>query len=193
MDITRLIDKPGFDPQELARALDEMSPGERRDQVLGLGRGAQRRLFDAADGVQPIELDFLVPAELPARREVVHEGRNTLPAFKRFAKVFCRTEVRPHELAGYNRTSLLLNTAVGPGYFVARNHEVVGELLVDYLTLPTEKCEGWPKIVPNSERLSRFVYHGTQDILRGVSRHVSIGRAQKRGKWLPAWFALVRQ
>ena len=193
MDIARLIEKPGFDPQALASALDAMSPRERRDQVLGLGRAAQRRLFDAADGVQSIELDFLVPAELPAHREVVHEGRNTLPAFKRFAKVFCRTKERPHELAGYNRTSLLLNTTVGPGYFVARNHEVVGELLVDYLTLPTETAPGWPKIVPNSERLSRFVYHGTQDVLRGVSRHVSIGRAQKRGKWLPAWFALVRQ
>lgn len=192
MDIARLIETPGFDPQALGTALDRMSPGERKDQVLSLGRGAQRRLFDAAKGVLPIELDFLVPAELPAHREVVHEGRNTLPAFKRFAKVFCRTKTLPHELAGYNRTSLLLNTAVGPGYFVAQNHEVVGELLVDYLTLPTEKAPSWPKIVPNSQRLSRFVYHGTQDILRGVSEHVSIGRAQKRGKWLPAWFVLVR-
>jgi len=67
------------------------------------------------------------------------------------------------------------------------------EVLVDYLQLPPAKLPHWPTILPNSSRLSRFVYNGTQDVLRGVSQHVSIGRAMKAGKYLPAWFVLCRE
>jgi len=30
-------------------------------------------------------------------------------------------------------------------------------------------------------------------VMQLISRHVSIGRAEKKGKPAPAWFALVRQ
>ena len=43
-----------------------------------------------------------------------------------------------------------------------------------------------------SARLSRFVYYRTQDVLRGVSRHVTVGRATKGGKPMSAWFVLCR-
>ncbi|MFT5353047.1 MAG: hypothetical protein ACI9KE_000244 [Polyangiales bacterium] len=180
-----------IDPGKLSKELDAMTSAARNRWVLGLGRRQQRRLFAAVEGHSALNFDFLVPAERGVMSEVVHEGRNTLPAFRRFAKVFCRPEGRD-ELWGYNRTNTLTETVVGPGYFVTRTHGD-GELIVDYLVTPPDSPPGWPKIVPNETRLSRFVYAGTQDILRRVSADVSIGRAQKKGRWLPAWFVLVRQ
>ncbi len=176
---------------ELSARLDAMSQAERNEEVLRWGRRAQSRLFEAAEGHMSVDLDFLVAPEKGLMNEVVHEGLYTLPAFRRFAKVFCRPEGRD-ELWGYNRTNGLLLTAVGPGYYVARRHGE-GELIVDYLSVPPSAPAGWPPIRPNEERLSRFVYAGTQDVLRADSKHVSTGRAQKAGKWLPAWFVLTRQ
>ncbi len=51
----------------------------------------------------------------------------------------------------------------------------------------------WPEIVPNSARLGRFVYYGMVDVMRGISTHVSIGRARKKSGWMDAWFVLVRE
>ncbi|MFK8000043.1 MAG: hypothetical protein AB8H86_10615 [Polyangiales bacterium] len=180
-----------IDPNKLAAELDAMTSATRNRWALGLGRRQQKRLFDAVEGHAALDLRFLVPPERAAMSEVVHEGLNTLPAFRRFAKVFCRPE-EGDELWGYNRTNGITETVVGPGYFVTRTHGE-GELIVDYLVTPPASPSHWPEIVPNETRLSRFVYAGTQDILRRVSAHVSIGRAQKKGRWLPAWFVLVRQ
>ena len=188
--MTSRLDSP-IDPDKLSQELDAMSPAARNHWAHGLGRRQQKRLFAAVEGHAALDFDFLVPAEHGAMTEVVHEGLNTLPAFRRFAKVFCRPE-GGDELWGYNRTSKLTETVVGPGYFVTRTHGE-GVLIVDYLVTPPAAPPHWPKIVANETRLSRFVYAGTQDILRRVSAHVSIGRAQKKGRWLPAWFVLVRQ
>ena len=177
--------------QSLAAELDAMTPAERNACALAWSRREQSRFFNAAAGHRRMDLDFLVPKGTAVMTEVIHEGRNTLPAFRRFAKVFCRPEGR-EEVWGYNRSGALVETTVGPGYFVARKHGD-GELLVDYLKVPPSAPPGWPPILPNEARLSRFVYVGTQDVLRAISEHVCIGRAQKQGKWLPAWFVLVRQ
>jgi hypothetical protein len=129
-------------------------------------------------------------------REVVHHGKNSLPAFTTFAKVFVRPddpEAVKTELWGYNRNPAFIETAVGPGYFVAHAHEVDGEMLVSYLRVPPRKPDGWPEIVPNSSRFSRFVYYKMEDVLRGVSSHVSIGRATRGGKDMDAWFVLCRE
>ena len=178
---------------EIARLLDNLSPGARKQEALSLTRREQARLFTAAAGYRRIGLADIVAEDLDAQTEVVHEGVNTLPAFRRFAKVFCRPDNGSSEqLWGYNRNSATIETAVGPGYFVAVPYGD-GEVLVDYLQVPPAKLPHWPTILPNSSRLSRFVYNGTQDVLRGVSQHVSIGRAMKAGKYLPAWFVLCRQ
>lgn len=184
------------DMNAISEHLDGLDPARRLVEVRSLGRSAQRRLFDAAGGHLSIGLEDVVPAALGPMREVVHQGKNTLPAFSTFAKVFVRpdgAESGADELWGYNRNTQLLETTVGPGYFVAYPHSVKGEVLVDYLRTPPRKPAGWPPIIPNSHRLSFFVYNGTQDILRGVSKHVSIGRATKGGKNLPAWFILCRE
>ncbi len=178
----------------VASHLDALEASARVAEIRTLGRAHQARLFDAAKGRRPITLADLVPVHRDPMQEVVHEGKNSLPLFNRFAKAFVRPAPDCEtELWGYNRAGSFVETAVGPGYFVAYPFEVEGEVLVDYLRLPSKRPEHWPPIRPNSARLSRFVYNGTQDVLRGVSTHVSIGRAFKAGRPMSAWFVLCRQ
>lgn len=181
------------DMAAVRQLLDQLSPATRMTQCMALTRREQALLFDAAEGYLPIDLAFLVPRDQPPLEEVVHEGRNSLPAFRRFAKVFCRPAPASEadELWGYNRNGRSVMVPVGPGYFVAYPHNS-NEVLIDYLRVPPAKPEHWPNILPNSARLSRFVYNDTQDVLRGVSNHVSIGRATKNGKTMDNWFVLCR-
>jgi hypothetical protein len=143
-----------------------------------------------------LSFDHLVPPTVADLVEVAHQGSNALPLFRRFAKVFCRPDPgAPRgqgELWGYNRTSALVRATAGPGYFVVYP-EGPGELLIDYTRLPARRILGWPPILPNEARLGRVVYAGMQDVLRGVSRHVAIGRARRGGHWLDQWFVLSRE
>jgi hypothetical protein len=192
--LRELLSADAQDMRAVAAHLDGLDPTARVEQVRALGRSHQARLFEAAEGFKPIALDDLVAPDREAMNEVVHLGKNSLPAFSRFAKVFARPEDgEARELWGYNRAGRFVETIVGPGYFVAYPHEVPGELLVDYLRIPPRRPEHWPPILPNSARLSMVVYQGTQDILRGVSEHVTIGRATKGGNPMSAWFTLCRQ
>ncbi len=178
---------------DIAAHLDRLESATRLEQALALGERDQARLFDLAKDARHLGLGELVPPGTPPLVEVVHEGRNSLPLFRRFAKVMCRPDGddSPEQLWGYNRNPALVATTVGPGYFVVVAHGD-GESLVDYLRVPPRKPEAWPAILPNDARLSRFVYNGTQDVLRGVSTHVSIGRATRAGKVMNNWFVLCR-
>jgi hypothetical protein len=178
----------------LTERLDGLSPEDRVLAIRSLTRRQQAALFEAAAGYRPISLLDIVPAETPPMQEVVHHGKNSLPAFRTFAKVFCRPEKDKDEgaLWGYNRSGAFIGAVVGPGYFLTRQHGA-GEVLVDYLEVPPARPAGWPEILPNSARLSRVVYYQTQDVLRGVSRHVTIGRASRKGKAMDAWFVLCRE
>ncbi|MEM9070551.1 MAG: hypothetical protein AAGE52_18745 [Myxococcota bacterium] len=190
--LQELLGSGGVDIAAVAAYLDELDSGRRRREVLTLERSHQRRLFDAAQGWQEMTLDDLTPEAHGTMSEVPHHGRNTLPAFRYFAKVFTRPSEGEGELWGYNRNDPLIENVVGPGYFVTHQHHEPGELLVNYLRLPPRGLPSWPPVISNAARLSRFVYNGTQDVLRKVSTHVTIGRAQKSGRWMPAWFVLVR-
>ena len=181
------------DMAAVASHLDGLDAAKRVEEVRTLGRAHLARLFEAARGHRPISLNDIVSSDRGAMQELLHHGKNSLPAFNHFAKVFVRpAKERGEELWGYNRAGAFVETVVGPGYFVAYPSEVPGEVLVDYLRVPPERPEHWPEILPNSARLSKVVYNGTQDILRGVSRHVTIGRATKGGKPMSAWFVLCR-
>jgi len=191
--LSELLSDDAPDMSMLASHLDSLDSTTRIEEIRTLTRSHQRRLFEAAKGHRPISLGDIVSPEQEVMREVVHHGKNSLPAFNHFAKVFVRPTNDAGELWGYNRTGAFIATVVGPGYFVAYQSEAKGEVLVDYLRVPPERPEHWPRVVPNSTRLSRFVYNGTQDILRGVSTHVTIGRATKGGKPMSAWFVLCRE
>jgi len=178
----------------IASHLDGLSHHARVDEVRSLGRKAQARLYDAAAGFRALSLEDIVPADVPAMTGVTHLGKNTLPVLTHFAKVFARPEdTDTGELWGYNSSGSFVGCVVGPGYFVLHPHRVEGELLVNYLRIPPRAPAGWPAILPNSARLSRVVYYGMQDILRGVSEHVTIGRATRGDKNMNAWFALCRE
>lgn len=173
--------------------LDSLDSKRRICEIRTLGRKHQARLFEAARGHKPISLKDIVGPTQPPMKEVVHHGKNSLPAFSCFAKVFVKPDVAASdELWGYNRSGGFIETVVGPGYFVAYPHEDEGEVLVDYLRVPPGRPAEWPEILPNSSRLSVLVYNGTQDVLRGVSKDVTIGRAFKGGKPMHAWFVLCR-
>jgi hypothetical protein len=189
-DLDAVLTRGNFDPRDVRSSLDALSPEERLRSVRSLSGKAQARLFEAAQGAARLTLDDLVPAALPARTEVPHLGKNSLPAFTLFAKVFCRPEPGATELWGYNRSGEMIETFVGPGYYVA--YESGSEVMIDYTRLPTGKLPEWPAILSNQARLSRFVYGGMIDALRSVSEHVSIGRAIRRGKAVDNWFVLCR-
>ncbi len=178
---------------ELARHLDALDPQSRLEQVLALSARQQARLFELAEGHRVFTLDDLAPAAATPLLGIRHEGRNSLYAFTRFAKVFAvpdEPSLITTERWGFNDTSALVTTTVGPGYFVAVQQG--SEVLVDYTRLPPKALTGAPRPLPNSSRLSRFVYNQTKDLVRGVSTHVSIGRAWRGTRRLDNWFVLCR-
>lgn len=194
MHLLQLLHADAPDLTAIRGHLDGLSSAQRVAEVLDLGRRPQAKLFELAKGFLPMTLGDLVPSGVEPMHGVPHEGRNSLPTFSRFAKVFYRPDdeaLAAKEAWGFNRTSRLLTTAVGPGYYVAYPHGN-GEILVDYTRHPPRIPKGGPRFLPNDARLSRFVYNQTQDVLRGVSKHVSIGRASRSGKDLDNWFILCR-
>lgn len=193
MDIHELL-RPPVKIDALAEHLDGLSHTERVAAIRTMTRKEQAALFDAAEGFRKVTAENFVPSGLGPLEQVIHWGKNSLPAFTRFQKRFCRPDAdeaaAAGELWGYNHQ--MWSVATGPGYFVAYDLPD-GELLIDYTRIPPHGAAGWPKVLKNSQRLSRFVYNGTQDTMRGVSEHVTIGRAARRGKWMPNWFVLCRQ
>lgn len=198
MELKNLID-PHPDLPRLAKDLDELGHAGRVWAIHSWGKGIQSRLYEAAKGFRKVTLDDYVPPSTGPLVEVIHHGRNTLPLHNFFQKRFCRPADETDEttkglLWGYNHQSL--SGFTGPGYFVTHlplGDGSDGEVDIDYTMVPKEKPATWPEVVPNSARLGRFVYYGMIDVMRGISTHVSIGRAKKKGKFMDAWFVLVRE
>lgn len=191
LPVSHFFGNDRVDLDGLRARLDALPAPERLALVRRLGRREQARLFEAAQGFHPITLADLVPAEVPPLTEVVHEGRNTLPAFNFFQKRFCAPSdpALRDRLWGYNHQSWGFLT--GPGYFIARPHGADG-VGIDYYRVPPEKPAAWPRLRDNESGLGRLVYGHMVDHLRGLSRHVTIGRASKDGKEMDAWFLLCR-
>lgn len=189
MNIQHFFAQSKLDLPALAQFLDELDPAARVEQVRTLEARQQAQLFDAAAGFRPIRLSDFVPPGTPPLHQVIHYGRNSLPIFHFFEKRFCQPQAPADVFWGYNEWRFRALT--GPGYFVARQGNEL-EVVIDYDVLPSAKLSAWPPIHPNSAGLSRFIYHRTLDYLRGVSRHVTIGRVTRQGKSLDNWFVLCR-
>jgi len=194
-EFRRLLSGPATDPREVERFLDGVAHADRVAAIRGTNRGEQRRLYRAVAGFRPVQLVDLVPPATPDLESVRHYGKNTLPIFTRFEKRFCRPRGgdpdAPGELYGFNFQSMSIVT--GPGYFVAVEDPTRSEVFVDYRRLPKEHPDGWPEIRSNERGLARFVYGFMVDTLRGVSKHVTIGSASRRGRDLGSWFLLCRE
>ncbi len=202
MALTELIADPDAGVGDIAALLDGLDGEERWRLLRGLERDQQRALYRKADG-NGMDLAHLVPTATPGI-EVIHDGLNTLPVpprLRRFEKRFCRPdEPAGDRLFGYNEGPT--RRVFGPGYFVARTtggrpewREHAG-VVVDYFETPDPTAAlpaGWPRAVPNSRGLQRFVYYETRDFLRRVSVHVSIGAAFKRDRPLDHYFVLCRR
>lgn len=188
-----LLEEQNLDLPRLAKVLDELGHPARVWATRQWTRAIQARVYEAAKGFKKVTLDDFVPSGTGELVEVRHHGTNTLPLHTHFEKRFCKPkdpEVKD-KLYGYNFQSL--SGFTGPGYFVTHLAPEDGEVDIDYTMIPTEKPEGWPAIVPNEARLGRFVYAGMIDVMRGISTHVSIGRAKKKKGYMDAWFVLVRE
>jgi hypothetical protein len=181
-------------PQELASWLDSLSHAQRLEQVLVLNRADQRALFDLVQGAHPLTLEHYVPAQVPPMQEVIHWGLNTLPAFRRFQKRFCRPPASygGDVLWGYNEQ--VMKAVTGPGYFHARPGAPDTPVWIDYRgEPPADKPVQWPEMLHNGQKLSRVIYFETIDKMRKVSHHVSVGSAFRGDKALGAYFLLVRE
>lgn len=193
-DFTAMIIDRDASPDAIAKLLDGL-PDEMRPRVVRtLGPVSQKALYAKAQGFAALSLVDIVPASIGDLEEVRHLGRNTLPAFRIFEKRFCRLAgsdaENPDMLAGYNFQTM--SPITGPGYFLARQDEARGEILVDYGRLPDSRPPDWPEIRPNERGLSRFVYGFMIDTLRRVSEHVTIGSAARKGKDMNSYFVLCR-
>jgi hypothetical protein len=195
MDVDVLIE-PRVDLERLTKVLDDLGHPGRTHTIRTWHRRQMERIWDAAAGYRPLTLEHFVPSGVGPKVEVIHELKNSLPLFSVSQKRFCSPEPEGSsesgkELWGYNHTST--NAFTGPGYFVVRASDTAGEVIFDYRQLPKGRVESWPAIVPNEARLGRFVYAGMVDYVRGISNHVCIGRAERGGKLMNAWFVLCRK
>jgi hypothetical protein len=189
----RLIALIRADPPDraaIASYLDTLSRSDRLEAIRALsGPKLQARLYRAVESAPRVSLADFVPPDAPPLREFIFEGKNSLAAFTIFQKRFCRPSRGDAELWGYNHQSLAWLT--GPGYFVV--HEDGGRgAAIDYRVVPPDKPVSWPDVSPNDRGFSRFVYRGTVDYMRRVSREVFIGSAHRGGKELGNYFVLCR-
>jgi len=176
--------------EEITDHIEHLPHSYRIVQTRELGGKEQSKLWDIAEGSKPIDLSYLMPEDAQVLKPYPFEGKNSLPMFTHFQKVFYR--LPDDTIGGYNNQTMMF--ATGPGYYVCgKDPDHSGEILIDYTKLPWIQPTGWPAIKPNMAGLSRFVYGGTKDYLRWVSKDVAIGHATRAGKDMPNWFILCRQ
>ena len=181
---------PGVELARFSRILDELGHAGRLDTIRRLGPDQLAALYEAAKGFRPIGLEHFVPADVAPATAVVHHGKNSLPLFSDFDKHFARPEGEEGVLVGLNRQWTTPFT--GPGYFVTRPSTAEeGAVEFDYTAKPKSKPPAWPEIV-GQRGIGWFVYGGMLDIVRGVSEHVCVARAFRRGKAMDNYFALCR-
>jgi len=181
-------------PQDLdaiAEHLDSLSHEERVRQVRAVPGKLQAALFATARGYRSLDFNFFVPQSTGERTFVRHYGKNSLPVFSHFEKRFARPSAESPVLWGFNYGALM--PLIGPGHFVMRSGPEEGELHVDYYSLPSEQLDGAPALAPNDKGVSTLIYGHMIDVLRGVSAHVTIGRAVKKGQDTPNYFLLCRE
>lgn len=189
MDILYMI-WPEPDLAAIAHIFDTSGPEARLHTVVDLGRCEMAHLFEAAAENPPTTLDDFVPPDCPTVAEVIHYGKNSLPVLTRFEKRFRRPPLREKELWGYHRHELGLVT--GPGYFAAHPDDGRPGVVLDYTHPPSQTLPGWPRADASAERMSRIVYGGRTDVMRRLSRHVTVGRVARYGRARDAWYFLVR-
>jgi len=186
-----LLESPGIKLAEITEHLRKSTHYQRIEETIELGKLHQSRLWDLAKEGEALSLDYLVPAEVKPLDPQPFEGKNSLPIWTRFQKVFYRTS--NGEIAGYNNSPA--HWLIGWGYYITeQSWKDKKELAVNYMKLPNEKPVNWPEIKSNTRGFSILVYGNMVDFLRWVSEDVVIGRATRKGeKIMNNWFVLCRK
>ena len=167
----------------LRAELDAASPADRLDWIRSLGRKDQATLFAHAKGAVSVGDYHGETGEV-----VINEGCNNLPAFNFFQKRIC---LHGDQVQGYNENNV--RWLVGPGHFQVRpSEDVEGEVWFDYYFEANDAPESFPTPSSNKRGVSFLVYANMIDVMRGVSEHVSVGRAIKNGKETGNYFVLCR-
>ena len=165
----------------LADALDAASPEDRIVWLRRLGRSDMVAVWKLTAG-NPVDIPYFHGQE---GEVVIHEGKNSLPLFNQFQKRFV---LRNGAVQGYNHQANAWFT--GPGHFTM--FAMGDEVVIDYLKIPTNIPSEFPPLQDNMAGFSRFVYGGTQDWCRRISKHSIIGEARRGDKPIGAYFVLVR-
>ena len=188
--LKEILRKKDVKLEEVTEYLQSLKKDEKIADVLSLGKKEQIRLWELTENTPvSLTLDYFVPADAEVLRPFPFEGKNSLPFFTRFQKVFYKQS--NGEIGGYNNQPL--GWLTGWGYMILEKPDPDSkEVIVNYLKIPHEKPEGWPSIKPNCRGFSRFVYCNMVDHLRWVEDDVVIGRAYKHGKPMNNWFVLCR-
>lgn len=177
--------------EAIAEYLDGQEAEERLQEVLALSAKEQEALWELAAGSrEALSTDFFVPKQAKRLIPYPFEGKNSLPLFTRFQKIFYRT--REKTIGGYNEQPLRWFT--GPGYYcleVGASGDP-GPLFINYCKVPRSKPASFPRIRSNDAIPTRFIYGGMKDFLRRVSSDVVIGRAYRKEKPMPNFFLLCR-
>jgi hypothetical protein len=175
---------------DLAARLDAATYEERLAWIHSLNGAQMTRLFQRCAGRVLTLDDLLRGGDGP----VVCEGKNGLPSFNRFAKVFARVDGK---FVGFNRNGFVQRVFAGDGHFVAYDATrstdgAPGEIVIDYRVLPVATHPDFPKLRRNDRLVGpMLVFAWMYDLLRRVSEDVFIGDSFRR---LPggAPFILVR-
>jgi hypothetical protein len=167
--------RAGAELDVIAGHLDRLSAEARLKEVRAFPADLMGQLYDRA-GSKKLHMVTFVPE---TDRAITYSGRNSMPVFQYFSKIFWRPS-NGGEVVGYNEQ--IWRTFSGPGYFVAYDDVEKGEVVFDYTKTPTLRPEGWPEIVPNTGFIASAVYAGMMDYNRPVSSNTVIGRAFKKGK-----------
>jgi hypothetical protein len=162
--------------EPLAAALDAATHEQRVEYVRSLGRREQYTLFALCAG-RRMSVAELAPAE---GKVVRHYGKNGVPLFNHFEKRFVRFS--DGTVGGYNHNDfgLVVNLVTGPGHYVAYDApDDSGEVWVDYRRIPVDQHPEFPPLCSNESGLRALVFGDMVDVLRRVSRHVTIGDSFK--------------
>ena len=139
MTIGKLLADKAVTIGDLARHLDGLDHAGRMEAMGSTSKAEQKRLWDLAADAAPITLEHFVPEGVPARREVIHHGRNTLPVFRSFQKRFARPEDGSRRAFGYNEGGT--RPLIGPGYFVGGDASACpGAARSQWVVIRTQAC-----------------------------------------------------
>ena len=114
--LIELLRSPSVQLTEVTAHLDSLNHPERVGEAVSLGKKEQIKLWELAEKSRPLTLEYVVPRGAEPLEFFPFEGKNSLPAFTRFQKVFYLDHQR--NVCGYNNA--WIGWLVGPGYYMCQ-------------------------------------------------------------------------